>query len=158
MDGSLSHATFRRETLRISIMRFFPVLFAISLGAANTIAWVVMGLRDPLVFLFVIPPAVAVLAVGAVLLLRRQFTVGMTPTDFRCCDFWGKYHQIPWESVRSATIWWLMGLPYLRIETGGRSRPLWMSLSLERRHELTDLLSSFVTADHPIRAALREFD
>ena len=154
MPDDDAHQTFRRESLRIRFRDFFVVMFTATLCLAYGLAYAAAGVRSPLAYAAAVPAAVAVLVAIGVLVLRRQFTVGLSPEGLRCCDFWGKYADVPWAAVRRATVWHLLGLPYLRIEAGG-FRTLWMSLSLERADDLPDLFASYVDADHPLRRAIR---
>lgn len=157
MPEAITHRTFRHEQVRIRFGDFFAVVSIVTLGVANTLLWVIGGVRDPVIYLVAVPAVVVVLAAISVAILRRQFTLDLSPEALRCCDFWGKYHLVPWESIRSARVWYLMGLPYLRMETSVTTRPLWMSLSVENVDALPDLLASYVEPDHPIRAAVRDF-
>ena len=157
MSDVLHHRTYRHERLRIRFGDFFAVVSIVTLAVANTLVWTAFGVRDPWVYLLAVPATVLLMAAVAVLILRRQFTLDLTPESVRCCDFWGKYHVVPWESIRSAKVWYLMGLPYLRMETGRVRRPLWMSLSIENAEALPDLLASYVEPEHPMRVAVRNF-
>ena len=154
MPHGVQQRTFRRETLRIRFRDFFAVLFTASVILGNSLVWLAGGAHSAVTYLLVVPAAVLVLTSGAVLILRRQFTVNLSPEGLRCCDFWGSYHTAAWNGIRGVTVWHLLGLPYLRIESSETRRPLWMSLSLEREADLPEILASFVDVEHPIREAV----
>ena len=154
MSETVGRRTFRRETLRIRFRDFFAILFAASVCLGNGLVWYATDAASAVIYVAVVPAAVAVLAGVAVLVLRRQFTVGLSPQGIRCCDFWGRYHLAGWDTIRAADVWHLLGLPYLRIESRAVARPLWMSLSLEDERLLPELLASYVERGHPIRTAI----
>lgn len=146
--------TYRRERLRIRFRTFFVVLTVVTSAIAVTFLFVV---TDPATLpktLLPIIPLIVVATAVAVWLLRRQFPIDLSPESIRCCDFWGRYHEVAWGRIVNADVWHLLGLPYLRLRSSGGQQALWMTLSLDRADELGELFSEFVSPDHPIRRAI----
>lgn len=155
MQTVAKHQTFRSAIVRISFREFFYVLFFVTLMFVNGYLFLLVGVRNPWVYLIPVPALVAVTWAIALFAMRRRFPIRLEPNELVCCDWLCKYFPVSWESIYEAKAWPMMGLNYLRILSSESPRPLWFPLNVDNADQLEALIATYVEDDHPIVAELR---
>lgn len=133
-------AIFRCSFLAVFLVILIAGLFVAGLILIPTI--VKNGRLDPIAAVAGILAGEAAALVWTVPCVM-YFTIRVSPAGLYGFDFWGRYHEVAWDSITRAVPVNFLGLKFLRVFAPQLRRPLWLPLFLNGQDRFMQMVRTY---------------